>query len=198
MKKTKLIIFDLWQTLADVPVKPCGEIYELSKSKKDISSFIHDLKKSEVFLENKCIDITLGNFLQKQGMKNIERCVERWKNISQEAFLLPETEDLISNLKEDFSLALCTNTDKFGFENFKFKPFLKNFDYIYASYQHGVAKPDTYCWFNISEKFHNLNFEESLMVGDNYAQDIRPAKELGLMTYDVTNHQLSKVTEYII
>lgn len=183
----KLVIFDLWQTLVDIRCRPLEEIHRLSRVDVSFKQFVEDFKKSDLFLVDDHVEILLGKFFEQYtSFSNLEQCVGRWKNIASEAYLYEETMNLVTSLKADYRLAMCTNVDKFGYENFLFQNLFGHFDYIFASYQHGFKKPDTRCWEVISNHFPDVSYSEMLMVGDSEADDIVPAASLGINTFHVS------------
>ncbi len=182
-----LVIFDLWQTLADIHCRPVQEMHRLSKVDVGFEQFAEDFKKSNLFLVDDQVETLLVEFFkQYTSFSNLDECIERWKNIASEAYLYEETMNLVTSLKKNYRLAICTNIDKFGYENFLFENLFGHFDYIFASYQHGFKKPDTRCWQVISRHFPDVSYAGMLMVGDSEIDDMYPAASLGINTFHVS------------
>ena len=185
--KNKIIIFDLWQTLADSTLKPSSLFDELSLSDTKIArkEFLRYLFQSDLYLEDVSLEEGMKSFLSSLGIynkDNLKKSVSLWKEMSQKSFLFDGAEKLLSALKADgHILCLLTNIDKYGYENFPYKNILKYFDYQFLSYSHCLKKPDIKCWEAIKNHC-KAEYENMIMIGDSPEDDILPAKSLGLKT----------------
>lgn len=184
--KIKLIIFDLWQTIADIPLKPIGEIYNICKPGVSLEKFINDIRSSDVFTSDLDIEDTLSSFLSMYPEAvNINDCVLRWKEITTESYLIGKSKEVLKKLTKKYKIALCSDTDKYGFENFAFKEIFIMFDSFFISYQRGVRKSNLELWRLISKHYPNLKPENILVVGDSENEDIKPAKKLHFKSFKV-------------
>ncbi len=194
INKYELIIFDLWQTLADIQFRPFGRIIEILGQDISINNFIDKINKSDVFLKDEDIKVTLRNFLFtfNANDKQIKNIIELWKKTALTTYLIEGAMDILKRLKkQNKKLCLMTNIDKFGYEHFLHQELLDQFDYIFLSYKKGLAKPNLECWNFIKKKF-DIDFRKMIMIGDNIDIDITPAKKLGIKTIHINNNEKSK------
>lgn len=188
--KIKLIVFDLWQTIADIPLKPIGEIYNICKPGVSLEKFINDIRGSDVFISDLDIEDTLSSFLSMYPEAvNFNDCILRWKEITTESYLIEDSIGVLKELSKKYKLVLCSDTDKYGFENFAFKEILIYFDSFFISYQKGVRKSNLELWRLIIKHYPNLNPENILVVGDSENEDIKPAKKLHFKTFKVDHNK---------
>lgn len=183
-RKIKLIIFDFWQTLVDTKNKPINQMLEILKFSPDDRDFINNINQSCIFTENFGIEINLRKFINNYSKDDriIIKCINSWKDASSAAFLCDNTLEILNYLlNSGYKLCLLTNIDKYGYENFKFPEIFSYFDHLFLSYNEGIIKPDLRCWGLIRERF-NIEFKNTLMIGDSLEQDIKPAKILGIKT----------------
>ena len=139
----KIIIFDLWQTLADSALKPLDLFDILFKFNKIMSKdgFCKILFKSDLYLKDLPLEKGLENLLSDFGISNKEKlgtAISLWKEMVQKSFLIDGSETVLMALKSrGYKLCLLTNIDKYGYENFPYKDFLNHFDYQFLSYSKG-------------------------------------------------------------
>lgn len=187
MLAKKIIIFDLWQTLADTASRPSALFDKISKSKNSIKidAFLPALFSSDVFLKNVPPEDSFGSFLSNLKINDqvlLQKVLFLWKEISEKSFLIEEAEELIVKLKsKGYILCLLTNIDKYGYEHFPYQEIFDSFDFKFLSYTRGIGKPNKLCW-EIIRKHFNVEYSDMVMIGDNLWEDIFPAKELGLET----------------
>ena len=188
MKAKNIIIFDLWQTLADSPVRPSSILGLLSNKNISQEVFLKTLSHSAIFLENKDFSSSMKEFLasfQCSDEKILREALLLWEQMASSAYIIDGAKDLISSLRsKDYHLCLLTNIDQFGYEKFPFPEFLENFEYSFLSYREGIAKPDFRCWQTIRDHF-GVEYSNMIMIGDNYLDDIEPASNLGISTIQV-------------
>ena len=201
MVSNKVVIFDLWQTLADSPVRP-SSILGFSPN-KNISQevFLKTLFQSAIFLENKDFSLSMKEFLasvQCLDEKILRETLLLWEQMALSAYIIDGAEDLISVLRsKNYRLCLLTNIDQFGYEKFPFPEFLENFEYSFLSYREGIAKPDFRCWQTIRDHF-GVEYSNMIMIGDSYSDDIKPASNLGISTIEVDGTAgYKKVYDYL-
>lgn len=188
MLSNKVIIFDLWQTLADSPVRPSSILGLLPNKNISQEVFLKTLSQSAIFLENKDFSSSMKEFLasfQCSDEKILKKVLLLWEQMASSAYIIDGAEDLISRLRsKGCQLCLLTNIDQFGYEKFPFPEFLENFEYSFLSYREGIAKPDFRCWQTIRDHF-GVEYSNMIMIGDNYLDDIEPASNLGISTIQV-------------
>lgn len=182
----KIIVFDLWQTLADSALKPSDLFDSFSLDKKITKQvFLNKLSCSDLYLKEISLEEGLNNFLLDLGISNKEKfkdSISLWKEMVQKSFLIDGSETVLLALKSrGYKLCLLTNIDKYGYENFPFKDFLNIFDYQFLSYKNGLVKPNIKCW-EIIKNHYNYGYEDIVMIGDSVENDIVPSKSLGLST----------------
>lgn len=201
MSDSRVVIFDLWQTLADAKVRPSDlfnrHIRQMQVCSKD--TFLQQLSLSDVFLKDIPVEVSLRRFLLSLGIADtnvIAKLVLDWKAMARGIYFLNGAVELLQSLKtRGHLLCLLTNSDKYGYEYSQVDS-LTVFDYRVVSYQRGFAKPDKRCWETIHKQF-NVDYSEMIMVGDSVHEDIMPAKELGLSTIQVGEgvREISRLAE---
>lgn len=188
MLSNKVIIFDLWQTLADSSVRPSSILGLLPNKNISREVFLKMLFQSAIFLGNKDFPLLMKEFLasiQCSGEKTLRKVLLLWEQMASSAYIIDVSKDLISSLRaKDYHLCLLTNIDQFGYEKFPFPEFLENFEYSFLSYREGIAKPDFRCWQTIRDHF-GVEYCNMIMIGDSYLDDIKPASNLGISTIQV-------------
>ncbi|MCG3770217.1 MAG: Phosphoglycolate phosphatase [Nitrosomonadaceae bacterium] len=184
------MIFDLWQTLADSSERP-SDVFKRHISTMGVCSeevFLQQLSRSEVYLRDVPIELSLRQFLSGLGITNgivIDNVISHWKMLATGTYLFDGVAELLQSLKaRGHHLVLLTNSDKWGYEQSPIGSHLGVFDYRFLSYQQGYAKPDKRCWAIIQEAV-NFDYGEMLMVGDSAREDIDPANALGIRTIRV-------------
>jgi HAD superfamily hydrolase (TIGR01549 family) len=183
METKKIIIFDLWQTLADSSVRPSALLGLLPDKNIFQEVFLETLFRSPIFLENKDFSLLMKDFLDRFGCsdeKVLKEALRLWEEMASSSYLLEGAKDLISQLRlKNYRLALLTNIDSWGYEKFPFPEFLENFEYSFLSYREGMAKPDFRCWQTIRDSF-DVEYSNMVMIGDSYSNDIEAAISLGI------------------
>lgn len=185
--KNKIIIFDLWQTLADSALKPSYLFDSLLKLDNKISKndFLKILFESDLYFKDILLEKGLKSFLSDLCVSDkdkLEAVISLWKEMVQKSFLIDGSEAMLTALKNrGYKLCLLTNIDKYGYENFPFKDFLNLFDYQFLSYKNGLIKPDIKCWEIIKDHYKS-DYKNMVMVGDSTGNDIAPSESLGLST----------------
>jgi len=185
--KNKIIIFDLWQTLADSTIRPSDLFDILYPADKTISknNFLKILFKSDLYSKDISLEKGLNSFLLNLGIPDKEKLgktILLWKEMIKKSYLFDEANDLLLSLKsKGYKLCLLTNVDKYGHENFPFNDFLNLFDYQFFSYKNGLTKPNLRCW-EIIKDYYRFSYENMTMIGDSIKDDITVVKSLGIST----------------
>ena len=186
----RVVIFDLWQTLANAQVRPLDLFNRHLRELRVCSDteFLRQLSLSDVFLRDVPLEVSIQDLFGRLGVANataLARCVSAWKTMAEGVYLYDGAAGLLDLLKRrHYQLCLLTNTDKVGFDCLQARSRLALFDFYFLSYQQGYAKPDKRCWEAIRKHF-GIDYSKMLMVGDSTNQDITPAKMLGLQTIQV-------------
>jgi HAD superfamily hydrolase (TIGR01549 family) len=196
MLNKTIIIFDLWQTLADSPIKPSNLFDELFSDAKKISKelFLETLFSSDLYKKDINLEQGLEAFLTDLKINNeekLKKIILLWEEMAQKSFLIEGAEKLLLDLKnKGYKICLLTNIDKYGYENFPYKSFLKLFDYQFLSYKNNLIKPDIECWKIIS-KHYETDYKDMVMIGDSFKNDISPSKNIGVetITIDITRDE---------
>jgi|SRR3989339_305028 len=190
MLNKTIMIFDLWQTLADSPIKPSNLFDELFPDDKTISRefFLETLFSSDLYTKNIPLEESLNNFLSDLKIddeEKLKKIIYLWEKMAQKSFLIEGAGEIILSLKKKgYKICLLTNIDKYGYDNFPYKDFLDLFDYQFLSYKNNLIKPNTKCW-EIIKNHYQTGYENMIMIGDSLTSDISSAKNIGLQTIRV-------------
>lgn len=190
MLNKTIIIFDLWQTLADSPIKPSNLFDELFSDDKTISKgfFLKTLFSSNLYTKNIPLEESLNNFLSNLKINDeekLKKIISLWEKMAQKSFLIEGAEEIILSLKKKgYKICLLTNIDKYGYDNFPYSDFLDLFDYHFLSYKNELIKPNIKCW-EIIKNNYETDYSNMIMIGDSLKDDILPAKSIGMQTIQV-------------
>ena len=178
---TKVVVFDLWNTL----------IYDSSKEKHEKMSKLlgfenrqefWDYCDSHFFHRNQKFYDFLKELIEERvsGKTTFEEIKKIWEETRNYVNMFPDTIDLLKKLKKKYKLAIISNSAgeeaRMALEKFEVDSF---FDYIVLSCEVEIAKPDPRI-FQLVLDYFDVNGEECVMVGDNLETDIIPAKTLGM------------------
>lgn len=196
----KLIIFDLWQTLADAKLHP-SILIDVFPVKPELKDFLNALSTSDLFLKDIELKNALRVFLLNFGINKeseIDEAISLWQKMTASSYLIDDAEDLISILKSKrVTLSILTNVDKYGWEHFPFLDFISKFDHVFLSYKEGIAKPDPKCWEEIRVR-SGFDYKDMIMVGDNLEYDILPAQKLGIDSFQIQKEKgFKQLLEYL-
>ncbi len=189
----KLILFDLWGTIIEngvrSPVKQVKDVLRLRIPFKD-----YVVRFERAFMTQEFDDLRQG-FISVCKEFNIHyndfllnKLVGVWNKNWLLARPFPESFDVLKDLKNDFKLALVSNTDssvirvveKFNLENY--------FDKLFFSYKLGLLKIDPE-FFKIVMREFSVKPEEVVMIGDSIDSDMLTPSNLGLKTILVDRRQ---------
>ena len=207
-KKPSAIFFDAVGTLLK-PATPVDETYHLYGNKhgsaisKDSirNRFYESFKKEE-----------LKDIEQDCKTNEVREC-ERWESIVSECFpdlkntallfndlfkyfsnpsaweLYPGTIPVLKHLENSgINWGIASNFDLRLQSIVKSKPELCNCKWLIISSLVGYKKPSRH-FFDHLQTSSGISFKEILMVGDSPENDIRPAKELGMQTFEIKEGQ---------
>lgn len=100
---------------------------------------------------------------------------------TQRISIYSEVEETLSILKKaGYKLALLSNAQKVYVEE-DIGRLWKYFDYIYISSEHGIKKPSLRFYQKLLKEAQ-INPEDAAMIGNSAADDMAPAKRLGMYT----------------
>lgn len=102
---------------------------------------------------------------------------------------------LLKKLKDDGHHIYLLSNAQASFTNYELDRFKlkKYFDGIFLSSDYGIKKPNLEYYKKLIETF-NLDISKSIMIGNDYQNDILPPKELGLRAIYIESNQ-SKITD---
>lgn len=122
--------------------------------------------------------------MAQMGLDNYELAREignRYlENLPGKKTLMPHTIELLSYLKENYSLTIISN----GFTEVQYRKLQsaeieQYFDHVVLSESAGALKPDKQI-FEYALKLNNVKAHEAIMIGDSYAADIQGAINAGI------------------
>lgn len=183
----KLVVFDLWDTLAykDVEMHPLDVIRKNLNVGKTKDEFIKLFEESTQTKKWNSKKEAYKNFCRNIGIpesdKNINTIIEIRDNAEEKIKLFEYTTILIEQLKEqNYETGIASNSTCFIIEKLKEKTdFLDKIDYPLFSFDVGVVKPSPKIFYKMIEK-SGYKANEIVMIGDNYYDDIIPAREIGM------------------
>ncbi len=177
----KVIVFDLWYTLA---YDTSHEIHE------KIAGLLGFENRHEFWshLDERFFGtrMTFYDYIRKiieeknLSEETFDEIVNLWNKAKINVDIFPETIEILERLSQKYKLVLLSNTaEKEGKEVIERFGLKKYFDEIILSGSVGLAKPDPRIFELVLEKM-NVKPEQVLMVGDNLNTDIIPARNLGM------------------
>ena len=187
----KLVIFDIWNTLAYNPIRIKDEILNLLPLSPDyVQSKLKDLNLGKISDETFFSQLT-------DNKKIIDTLLIKWKKINKEVRVFEEVNDVLNELRKYKKLALLSNSTSNTLDVLKEKNLFNFFDKIYLSCDYSITKPNI-DFFKIITKDFNLNPRECMMVGDRVDVDLVPAKELGFITVlvDRENNKEKSISDF--
>ena len=184
----KLIVFDLWSTLAT----RTNPYYHFStEMKKEFKLKLYEDEIISIFEETIQTRLWESEFdAYKELARNLEIAPTE-KNILKIMALREHAErnielydfsiSLLKSLrKKGYKTALLTNSSRFIYDMVKDKTnLLEYIDYSLFSYQIGYVKPQDIFYITMQEKANIKNPKEILMIGDNLYKDVKVPKKLG-------------------
>lgn len=183
----KVIVFDLWQTLADSLDHTFNGYYSvLQKFSKTKSNPVRIMRfvESQLMTRSFCLTKAATVLCRHCGIndaKVIDDVRQSWKFSMKNYYLYDDSLETIKQMRGlGFGLALITNSTEFGWRAFNQKFFLSRyFDLLILSFREGKVKPDISLFAKVQ---NNLAAKEYWMIGDSVINDIQPAKSLGWRT----------------
>jgi len=141
-------------------------------SKKEVV-FDKRLNKGEISAEE-CFRKYFGVPIDEKQMKKIVKFwTSTWK-------LSNEMKKLILRLKDNYRLAILSNSDSLNSENYTKKGWYKYFDTLIISHEIGIIKPQKEIYQIAIEKL-KIRPNECLFI-DDQEDCLKPAREIGMKT----------------
>ncbi|MFH1111612.1 MAG: HAD family hydrolase [Patescibacteria group bacterium] len=183
----KLVIFDLWKTLAyrKVPYSTTRKILQITNSPIPHKEFVKIFERSLQLKPWRSEYLAYANLCQAAGLPleptlvtkvmNIRKAAEsRTKLYSYSISLLRQLNNL------GYKTALLSNSTIFNVRVLKKKTnLLKYIDYPLFSYQVGAIKPSL-IFFKALLKKTNYKPSQCLMIGDKIEDDVLAPRKLGI------------------
>jgi len=177
MKKYKLIIFDLIDTLADCRgLSDMNTLLEKDLGKAIVDKFIDGGNIDKI----KSVEAALIKFKSITTLsEEQEKLVRQWLEWS-ETFLFDDTIETLEYLKKKgYKIAIISNsppTTKDQLANLGIKQY---FDVAIFSFEVGHRKPEKEIFLNLLNKV-GAEASEALMIGDSLKYDINGASAVGI------------------
>lgn len=190
----KLIIFDLWQTLAYRAV----DYSTTSKMLEETGVSIQ--KKEFVKIFERAIQTKDWNnkyeaykqLCERMGLETTKENVKKLMSIRDYAEartkLYPEAIPLIKQLKEkNLKIGLISNTSVFTQQIIEETGLLDYIDYPVLSYEVGLIKPDPRI-YNYLLRLAKVRPGQALMIGDKLVDDVLTPRKLGMKAIHFQNY----------
>lgn len=208
IKKPSVVFFDAVGTLLK-PATPVDETYHVYGLKHGSAISKDSIRNRfyESFKKEELKDVSLD------CKTNEAREFERWESIVSQCFpdlkstallfkdlfqhyaqpnawdLYPGTIPVLKFLENaEISWGIASNFDLRLQSIVKSKPELRNCKWLIISSLIGYKKPSNH-FFEHLKPSSRISFDEILMVGDSPENDIHPAKELGIQTFEIKEGQ---------
>jgi len=196
----KLVIFDLWNTLIykKVNLDTYHRVLQKEKirlSRKDfVGVFERSVQTKKWRSERKAYKRLCKNLGLKTTKENIDHIMSiRYQREETVKTYSHVKKTLRKIKKQGYKLGIVSNISIFSANRVKkHTKFLKYVDYPLFSYLAGTVKPDPKIFKKILKKA-KVKPEEALMIGDNYENDFKTPRSLGMNAIHYKNHpQLKK------
>ncbi len=185
----KLIIFDLWQTLAyrdgDHHQRAVRKMLKETGVNIPLEKFIKIFENSVQTKRWKSKFEAYQNLCKNMGLEptkdNVNLLIDIRDNAEARTKLYSHVIPMLRQLrKQGYKIGLMSNTSTFAIDIIKKKTsLLKYIDYPLCSYDVGVIKPSKK-FFKKMLKISNCKPKEAVMIGDKPGDDVIPARKLGM------------------
>ena len=221
MKEYRNYIFDLYGTLIDIHtnesrksfwenfallLKGHGISYQPAELQKWYHRFCQaETEKRKEKSGKKQVEIDIANvFTALAGFKGVTlneqdviMIARSFRIFSTDHIrLFPDVIDVLKTLRHNGrKICLLSNAQKLftemEMESFDLKRY---FDAIFYSSDHGIKKPDP-CFLELLINEEKLDRQESVMIGNDYYDDIMPACDSGLDSFYINSPQSRRFTD---
>lgn len=182
----KLIIFDLWQTLAyrDVKYSTTSKMLEKTGAKilkeKFVKMFEESIQTKRWNSRFEAYKSLCKNMKIAITPENINLLIDIRDKAESETKLYPHTISMLKQLrKQGYKIGLISNSSIFAVEHIKKTDLLNYVDYPLFSFDVGVIKPDLK-FFKEMLKISKCKPQETIMIGDKLNDDILPPQSIGM------------------
>lgn len=195
----KFVIFDLYGTLMNIHTDEEKESFwiHLANAFKKYKVYDPSILKEEYL--NLCMELQkekeeieiLDVFHILYPMVDAVKVAETFRRLSTD-FIHPYfgVKRLLKKLRnEGYKIYLLSNAQA-SFTNWELNKFhlIPYFDGIFLSSDLGIKKPNPLYYKKLIEKY-SIDVSNAIMIGNDYNNDILPAKELGLKTIYIESNQ---------
>ena len=195
----KLIIFDLWQTLAyrDVDYSTTSKMLEETRVEIAKDKFVKIFEKSiqtkkwnskfEAY-KNLCQNMDL-----ETNEKNINLLIKIRDKAEAETKLYSHTISMLKQLRQQkYKIGLISNSSIFAVEQIKKRTnLLEYIDYPLFSFDVGIIKPNLQ-FFKEMLKISSYKPKETIMIGDKLNDDVIPPRKIGMNSIHFKNYEQLK------
>lgn len=176
----KVLLFDLDGTLVGGSYPSLWEVLKTHGFQPERKVELPSREKFRKFAHN---HDSLFHLLEREGW-GISG--EKGKNMileemTAELYLREGVKDVLSKLKEKYTLNLCSDNEigKKTVKKFHLTPF---FDHLFISNEVGYLKDETGFWDQILDHYRSLSPSNFVIIGDDPIADIQVPKKLGMHT----------------
>lgn len=170
--KATYLFFDLGSTLIDESEAYKLRVLECIEGSNISFREFDDMRKKLAHDNMTCGDEDAADYF---GLS-----LKPWRNDVEYPYL--DAIEVLTKLKEKgYKLAVVANQAEGSKSRLRKWNMLSYFDFVLASFEAGVAKPDKEIFLRAIKK-SNAKICDCVMIGDRLDNDIKPAKELGLKT----------------
>ncbi len=182
----KAVLFDFWGTIVENGVfpSPLRQVKRILGIEGEFSDYVQRFEEVFMLKTWKDLNEAFTEVSKAFGItpteEQLETLVGLWNRNKLFAKPYVETKDVLSALKERYTLILVSNTDCFSVEQVMEKYQLKDFfaDSL-LSYKLGFLKSDKRM-FELALKKASASKDEAVMVGDSMESDIASAEAAGI------------------
>jgi HAD superfamily hydrolase (TIGR01662 family) len=187
MEMIKLIVFDLWQTLAyrSIGYSTTSRMLEVTGVGIPKERFLKIFEESLQTRKWKSRQEAYGRLARNMGLSPTKKNVGLLMGIRDRAEdttkLYPHTIPMLKQLRQQgYRTGLLSNSSIFAVEQIRKRTsLLRYIDYPLFSFDVGVIKPDLR-FYREMLRMSRFRPKETIMVGDKEGDDIIPAKRLGM------------------
>jgi HAD superfamily hydrolase (TIGR01662 family) len=195
----KLLIFDLWQTLAyrDVAYSTTSKMLEETKAKIPKEKFVKIFEESVQTRRWSSKLDAYKNLCKNMGLETTKANIDLLTKIRDaaeaETKLYPYAVPMLNQLrKQGYKTGLISNSSVFAVEWItKRTNLLNHIDYPLFSFDVGVVKPNLK-FFEEMLRISACKPEETIMIGDKLNDDVTPPKKLGMNAILFRNYEQLK------
>ena len=195
-EKIKLIIFDLWGTLAyragDFHHYCLKEMLKKTHTKMALKKFVKIFEISVQTKKWKSRYRAYENLCKNMGVEktkeNINLLSDLRKGAELKERLYLHTISMLKKLrKQGYKIALLSNSTIFSIKQIKkTTPLLKYVDYTMFSFEYGEIKPSLKGFKKILKK-SKCKPNQAIMIGDKIEDDVMPPRKIGINSIHYKN-----------